>query len=350
MREQSAEQPEEPEDLTAGTVRSQRLVVPLVITMLVMMIGMSIYQIAKYLLFPGLSLIKSNIITVFFSSTVATIASYFILRKRQVFFQQILKEVAERRKAEAEIKVLNGDLEYHILQLETANKELESFSYSVSHDLRAPLRHIIGYVELLQKNVSSVLDEKSQRYLMTISDSAKRMGNLIDDLLTFSRIGRMEMQKTAFSLEQLLNEVLHDLQHDTEGRDIDWRVRPLPDIYADRSLLRLALLNIIANAIKFTSTQQQAIIEIGPVTGEENETVVSVRDNGVGFDMKYVDKLFGVFQRLHSATEFEGTGIGLANVQRIMHRHGGKTWAEGAVGEGATFYFSIPNLRRTEHK
>ena len=124
----------------------------------------------------------------------------------------------------------------------------------------------------------------------------------------------------------------------------------MPDIYADRSLLRLALLNIIANAIKFTSPRPQAIIEIGPVTGKENETVVSVRDNGVGFDMKYVDKLFGVFQRLHSASEFEGTGIGLANVQRIIHRHGGKTWAEGAVGEGATFYFSIPNLRRTEHK
>jgi light-regulated signal transduction histidine kinase (bacteriophytochrome) len=351
MRGQSAKESEKSRDLTKEVaVRDQRLVVPLTITMLAMIIGMSLYQIAKYLLVPDLSLIESNIITVFFSSAVATVAVYFILRKRQAFFQQILREVAERRRAEAEINMLNKDLEYHILQLETANKELESFSYSVSHDLRAPLRHIIGYVELLQKNISSALDEKSQRYLMTISDSAKRMGNLIDDLLTFSRIGRMEMRKTVFSLEQLLDEALHDLQSDAAGRYIEWRIGPLPDVYADRSLLRLVLINLISNAIKFTSPRPRAIIEIGPVAGKVDETVVFVRDNGVGFDMKYVDKLFGVFQRLHSASEFEGTGIGLANVQRIVHRHGGKAWAEGAVGEGATFYFSIPNLRRAEHK
>lgn len=341
---------EKSETFTAPPTQSQRLIFPLTITMLVMLIGMSLYQVVKYLLFPGLTLIKSNIITIFFSSSVATAAAYFVLRKRQILFEQIVKEVVQRRKADAEIKMLNEDLERHITQIEAANKELEAFSYSVSHDLRAPLRHVVGYVELLQKNSGTALDEKSRRYLMTIADSAKRMGNLIDDLLTFSRIGRMEMQKTTFSLEQLAYEVLKDLSQETGGREIEWRIRPLPDIYGDRSLMRLVFINIIANAIKFTSPRQKAIIEIGTAPAGENETAVFIKDNGVGFNMKYADKLFGVFQRLHSAGEFEGTGIGLANVQRIIHRHGGRTWAEGVVDGGATFYFSIPELRRETDK
>lgn len=313
-----------------------------------MLIGMSAYQVVKYLLFPGISLIGSNIITVLFSSTVATIAASFILRNRQLLLQQTLKEIAERKKAEAEIKTLNEDLEYHVTQLETANKELESFSYSVSHDLRAPLRHVIGYVELLQKKTSIVLDEKSRRYLTTISESAKRMGLLIDDLLAFSRIGRVEMQKSVFNLEQLIEEVLDDLQHEMSGREITWDIESLPDVYGDRSFMKLAFLNLIANAIKFTSPREQAIIEIGTALGKDDETVVFVRDNGVGFDMKYADKLFGVFQRLHSAGQFEGTGIGLANVQRIIYRHGGKTWAESSVDGGATFYVSIPKSMKGE--
>ena len=313
-----------------------------------MLIGMSAYQVVKYLLFPSISLIGSNIITILFSSTVATIAASFILRNRQLLLQQTLREIAVRKKAEAEINTLNKDLEYHVAQLETANKELESFSYSVSHDLRAPLRHVIGYVELLQKNAPEALDERSRRYLTTISESAKRMGLLIDDLLTFSRIGRMEMQKSVFNLGQLIAEVRDDLQHEMSGRKINWEIESLPDLYGDRALMKLVFLNLLSNAIKFTSQCTEAKIAIGTISGKEHETVVFVRDNGVGFNMKYADKLFGVFQRLHSAGQFEGTGIGLANVQRIVNRHGGKTWADSSVGGGATFYVSIPKSNKGE--
>jgi len=343
MKAKPAGGPEKPGNINGRPLRS--LVIPVMITMLAMLTGMSIYQIAKYLLLPGLSLIKSNIVTVFFSTTVATVAAYFILRKRQALFRQLLREIEDRKLAEEEIKTLNEDLEYHIAQLEAANSELESFSYSVSHDLRAPLRHIIGYIELLQKNASSSLDEKSLRYLSTVSGSAKRMGMLIDDLLTFSRIGRVEIQKSSFNAGQIVHEVLAELRPDTNGREIAWDIGPMPDIYGDRSLMRLVFLNLISNAIKFTSPQTSAAIEIGTLSCKENEAAFFIRDNGVGFNMKYVNKLFGVFQRLHSANEFEGTGIGLANVQRVILRHGGKTWAEGSVGQGATFYFSIPKKR-----
>jgi light-regulated signal transduction histidine kinase (bacteriophytochrome) len=173
-------------------------------------------------------------------------------------------------------------------------------------------------------------------------DSAKRMGNLIDDLLAFSRIGRAETQKTLVNLAQLVREALSEVREDTEGRNIAWKIGTLPDFYGDRSMLRLVLVNLISNAIKFTRTRPQAEIEIGSANGNGDELIVFIRDNGVGFDMKYVSKLFGVFQRLHQANEFEGTGIGLATVQRIIHRHGGKVWAEGVVDKGATFYFSTP--------
>ena len=228
------------------------------------------------------------------------------------------------------------------MELESINKELEAFAYSISHDLRAPLRHMGGFAELLQKRVSAVVDEKSHRYIAMILDSAKRMGNLIDDLLAFSRIGRAETQKTLFSLTQLVKEALAEVRQDAEGRNIAWKIEALPDFYGDRSMLRLVLVNLISNAIKFTRTRPQAEIQIGCSSGNSDDLVVFVRDNGVGFDMKYVNKLFGVFQRLHSSEAFEGTGIGLATVQRIIHRHGGKVWAEGAVDSGATFYFSSP--------
>jgi PAS domain S-box-containing protein len=251
-------------------------------------------------------------------------------------------DITERRRREQEIESLNQELAKRSMELESINKELEAFAYSVSHDLRAPLRHMAGYTELLQKKVSSGSDEKSKHYILMMLESAKRMGNLIDDLLAFSRIGRAETQKTLISLSQLVRDAIAEVQQDTEGRNIVWKIGALPDFYGDRSMLRLVLVNLISNAIKFTRTRPQAEIEIGWSEGRGNDLVVFVRDNGVGFNMKYVNKLFGVFQRLHRSDEFDGTGIGLATVQRIIHRHGGEVWAEGAIDGGATFYFSAP--------
>jgi light-regulated signal transduction histidine kinase (bacteriophytochrome) len=201
---------------------------------------------------------------------------------------------------------------------------------------------MVGYTELLQKHASAILDERSRRYMLMILESAKQMGTLIDDLLAFSRIGRAETQKTVVSLEQLVKEAVSEVQQETDGRNIVWSIGALPHMYGDPSMLRLALFNLISNAVKFTRTRPQAEIEIGCTDGKDDEVVVFIRDNGVGFEMKYVNKLFGVFQRLHRAEEFEGTGIGLATVQRIIHRHGGRVWAEGLVDRGATFYFSVP--------
>jgi PAS domain S-box-containing protein len=251
-------------------------------------------------------------------------------------------DITERKRTEEAIRKLNEDLERQTIELASINKELEAFAYSISHDLRAPLRHMAGYAELLQKNAASVLDEKSRRYMTMILEAAKRMGDLIDDLLAFSRIGRAETQKTMVSLEQLVREALSEVQQETDGRKIDWRIGALPNLSGDRSMLRLALVNLVSNAVKFTRKRPQAEIEIGCTDGKQEEIVVFIKDNGVGFDMKYVNKLFGVFQRLHRTEEFEGTGIGLATVQRIIHRHGGRIWAEGLVDKGATFYFSIP--------
>jgi PAS domain S-box-containing protein len=224
---------------------------------------------------------------------------------------------------------------------EAANKELEAFSYSVSHDLRAPLRHVSGYVELLAKHFKSELSEKGVHYLDSIADSAHQMGKLIDDLLQFARTGRAEMHRSLLEMNGIVQEVVESVVKDNPDRAIEWVVRELPPVYGDDAMLRLVWINLLSNAAKFTQTREKAMIEIG-ARAETKEVIFFVRDNGVGFDMRYAQKLFGVFQRLHPTEEFEGTGIGLANVRRIIVRHGGRTWAEAELDKGATFYFSIP--------
>jgi len=252
-------------------------------------------------------------------------------------------EALNRRRAEKVIAELNEDLKRHVLQVEGANRELEAFSYSVSHDLRAPLRHITGFVELLRERDLSSLDEKSRHYLEVISEAARKMGILIDDLLAFSRMGRAELMKGQVDVGQLVREVVDGLADETQGREIAWEVAPLPVVEGDAAMLRQVLANLVANALKFTRPRPRAHIEIGAVTGEPHEISFYVRDNGVGFDMKYAQKLFTLFQRLHDPEAFEGTGVGLANVQRIVHRHGGRVWAEGTPDGGATFWFALPD-------
>jgi len=263
-----------------------------------------------------------------------------------------LSDITDRKKAEAEVHQLNAELEQRVrdrtAELQAANRELETFSYSVSHDLRAPLRHLTGFAELLQKNDRAKLDDQARRHLAIISQSAVRMGQLIDDLLAFSRAGRSTLRQAPVNLDALVQDVIHGLHPDTQGRRITWQIAPLPGVNADENLLRAALTNLVANALKFTQPRDEATLQIG-CTENESEHVIFIRDNGVGFDMQYVEKLFGVFQRLHATEEFEGTGIGLANVRRIISRHGGRTWAQSVLNEGATFFFSLPKPTESTH-
>jgi signal transduction histidine kinase/ligand-binding sensor domain-containing protein len=242
---------------------------------------------------------------------------------------------------------LEREVALRTADLETANRDLEAFSYSASHDLRAPLRHIRGFTEMLQEESAADLDDDGRYRLSAIATSAERMGKLIDDLLSFSRLGRKEMVTSNVDLNELVREIVAECGPDTENRNILWKVSSLPVVLGDHGLLRAAFANLVSNAVKFTSRQEEATIEIGE-RAVDGEIVVYVKDDGVGFDMKYADKIFDVFERLHRQDDFHGTGIGLANVRRIVDRHGGRIWAEGEVGRGAVFYLCLPAAARTE--
>jgi len=256
----------------------------------------------------------------------------------------VRREISIRRRNELTLERSEKENRLLIKNLSAANQELEAFSYSVSHDLRAPLRHIGGFLALLEKSAGETLDQKAARYLGIIKDSTRQMGVLIDDLLAFARIGRAPLHAGPVPLDVVVAEVISDLAHEASGRDVKWIVNDLPVVQGDRNLLKLAIANLLDNALKYTRPKKTAVIEVRSEKRDDT-VVILVRDNGVGFDPRGAEKLFGVFQRLHSTAEFEGTGIGLANVRRIVSRHGGGTWAESEPGKGSTFFFSLPQKR-----
>ncbi len=253
-----------------------------------------------------------------------------------------ISDITARKQFEAQVMELNRQLEGKVAQISDSNRELEAFSYSVSHDLRAPLRHITGFAEKLQRHLGAAADDDTKHYSEVVVNSSRRMSSLIEDLLTYSRLGRHAMRFRGVDMQSMVEEVRIALTSSVEDRRIVWRIAPLPVVIADENMIRLVWQNLLDNAMKYTASREEAVIEVGIGEPTPLEFIFYVRDNGVGFDMTYADKLFGVFQRLHKASQFAGTGIGLASVRRIINRHGGRTWAESVPGEGAKFYFSLP--------
>jgi light-regulated signal transduction histidine kinase (bacteriophytochrome) len=256
----------------------------------------------------------------------------------------LTRELKECKRTADQINRQVGELEARIVertgQLEAANKESEAFSYSVAHDLRAPLRHISGFSKILSDNYGARLDAQAQEYLRHVCDGAKNMGRLIDDLLTMGRIGRQELVPRLTDLNLLVSGVVESLQGEYVGRQIDWKIAELPAMDCDPALMKQVFRNLLSNAVKYTRLRKNALIEVGRLAAEGTPTIF-IRDNGTGFDQRYAHKLFGVFQRLHTAEEFEGTGVGLATVQRIVLRHGGRIWADAEMDKGATFFFTL---------
>ncbi|HET6588209.1 MAG TPA: ATP-binding protein [Oleiagrimonas sp.] len=253
-----------------------------------------------------------------------------------------VSDVTSLALAETRVSQLNSQLEGKLEQLSEVNRELEAFSYSVSHDLRAPLRHVAGFSDKLQRHLGKDIDEKTTHYLQTIASAAQRMADLIDGLLVYSRLGRGALRRQSVDMHALVEEARAMVMDDTDGRDIEWRIGDLPTVLGDASMLRTVWQNLLGNAVKYTAHCEHAVIRVSAARNGRGEYVFTVSDNGAGFDMAYADKLFGVFQRMHKDSEFSGSGVGLANVRRIVMRHDGKVWAEAESGKGASFHFSLP--------
>jgi len=285
------------------------------------------------------------------------VASQWVLHKdaqgKPVAILEVNNDITERKRAEEEVRRMNIELEQRVeartTQLTAANQELEAFTYSVAHDLRAPLRHIDAFSRILAEDFASSLPPEARRFLENIRTGSRNMSQLVDDLLNLARVSRQELRRKPIPLGGLVNEVVADLRRETEGRHVEWHIQQLPTVQCDPGLMKQVFANLLSNAVKYTRPRQKSVIEIGE-SKANGGTAIFVRDNGVGFNMKYVDKLFGVFQRLHRAEEFEGTGVGLATVDRILRKHGGSIWAEASLNQGATFYFTVPGLEDSNHQ
>jgi light-regulated signal transduction histidine kinase (bacteriophytochrome) len=260
------------------------------------------------------------------------------------------QDITQQKRVRDQIKKLNEDLERRVVertsQLELVNHELESFSYSISHDLRAPLRSISGYSLAVIEDYGAQLDQEASRLLGKVINNARRMGQLIDDLLEFSRLGRQSLSRTELNMNEFVHQIADEIVSGAKGQPIDLNIKPLCNVQGDFSMIRQVWINLLSNALKYSEKKQKPTIEIGCIESNKSKKTFYVRDNGAGFDMAYSHKLFGVFQRLHKEQEFEGTGVGLALTKRIIEKHGGEIWAEARVNEGATFYFTLPTYEQ----